>query len=114
MTGVVRKKSKRRLPVAKKRQHEIAKEHISSLFKEQRKRLYSDKRLAQRYTNHIRRIGMKFRLKLPREVKRSYCKHCKTVFIPGKNCRVRLRRKKLIYHCFECKKHTRLPYWKRS
>ncbi|MGM5480807.1 MAG: ribonuclease P protein component 4 [Nanobdellota archaeon] len=110
---MVKKPVKKRYSAIKDRQNKIAKNHVRELYNEQRKQLYSDKKLAQRYSDLIRRISMKFRLKLPREVKHSYCKHCKTVFIPGENCRIRLQGKKVVYYCFECKNYTRLPYWKR-
>ncbi len=92
-----------------KPQERLAQEHISQLSKEYDKARYANKALANRYLQLIRRIAMKFRLRLPREVKHSYCKHCKQAFIPGKNCRVRTRDGKLVYYCYSCKKYTRLP-----
>ncbi|MCF7798349.1 hypothetical protein K9M74_00430 [Candidatus Woesearchaeota archaeon] len=64
---------------------------------------------SERYLYLIRRLGMKFRLSLPRDVKHSYCKHCKTPFLPGKNCRMRTRGGILVFYCFTCKNYTRLP-----
>jgi len=60
-----------------------------------------------RYLFLLRKLAMKLRLRLPREVKHSYCKHCKQPFIPGKNCRVRTRDGKLVYYCMHCKNYTR-------
>ena len=85
-------------------------EHISALFVEMRKTLHKDTALADTYVKHIRRLAMSQRLPLPREIKRSYCKHCYKAFLPGKTCRVRLQGGKLVYYCYTCKNFTRLPY----
>ncbi len=95
----------------KKRQESIVRKHITSLFGLIRGDLSSEG-FAQRYMWLIRRISMKYNYELPREIKHSYCKHCKTLFVPGENCRVRLHRKRVIYTCYSCNKFTRLPYKK--
>ena len=87
-----------------------AMKHISSLFLEMRKQLPQDTALATTYVKHIRRLAMSQRITLPREIKRSYCKHCYQAFLPGKTCRVRLQGGKLVYYCYSCKNFTRLPY----
>lgn len=88
----------------------LALKHISALFVEMRKNLYVDTPLADTYVAHMRRLAMSQRISLPREIKRSYCKHCYKSFSPGKSCRVRLQGKKLVYYCYSCKNYTRLPY----
>ena len=94
----------------KKRQDLIVKRHVSSLFSLLKDNRLVDFSLSSRYLWLIRRISMKYNYKLPREVKHSYCKHCKVLFVPGKNCRVRVHRRRVIYTCYSCKKFTRLPY----
>ncbi|MGM5480039.1 MAG: ribonuclease P protein component 4 [Nanobdellota archaeon] len=86
---------------------------IDELFSLQKKFLFTRPSRSQRYSYLIRRISRKNRVKLPRDIKRSYCKHCKTVFIPGKNYRVRIRKKQVTYYCFSCKKFTRIPFDKK-
>ena len=98
----------------KKRQEAIVSAHIDSLSAQVDEKRYSQPLLAQRYMDLLRRLSRKFKRPLPRQTKKSYCKHCKTVFAPGKNCRVRVHRKKIIYTCFVCKKQTRTPYSKKS
>ena len=88
----------------------LAQEHIRTLHAQLQEQVYADRKLANRYVQLIRRIGMKLRLRLPREIKKSYCKHCYVAFAPGDNCRVRLRRGLLVYYCFSCKKYTRTGY----
>ncbi len=85
-------------------QVKIAKERIKGLF--DLAKTIKNQELANRYIEIARKIAMKFKIKIS-EYKRNFCKHCYALLIPGKNSRVRLYRKKLIYTCFECKKYTR-------
>jgi len=87
---------------AKKERAKVVKSHIDSLFSLVKKNRYSNHASASRYMWLIRRISMKCNHKLEPEVKHSYCKHCKVLFVPGRNCRVRVQRKKVIYSCFGC------------
>ncbi len=60
-----------------------------------------------------RRAAMKVNLRLPKEFKRAFCKHCYHYLLPGKNCRARIRNKIMVYYCKDCKKFTRIPLGKR-
>lgn len=91
---------------------EIVKERIKKLFKEAKKAFRKDKKLANRYVKLARELAMKYRVKLPRELKRKFCKHCYSYLVPGENCRIRTRDNKVIYYCMECKKYMRYPYIK--
>ncbi len=62
--------------------------------------------LADKLVKKARKIGMKINLKLPRELKRKFCKHCNTYFKSG-NYRVRTRNKTVVYYCLTCKKYMR-------
>lgn len=88
----------------------IAQQHISALFALMREKMHTDTTLAQTYSEHIRRIAMSQRIHLDKEIKRSFCKHCYSVLIPGKTSRVRLQSGKVVYYCFTCKNYTRIPY----
>jgi RNase P subunit RPR2 len=59
-----------------------------------------------------RNLAMKHRMRLPREHKRRFCKHCYSYLIPGKNCRVRTQGEHVVYTCQECNKFMRFPYSK--
>ena len=96
----------------KNQARKIAKEHMDNLETQIEKRRFSDQSLTQRYFETIRRISRKFRLPVSREVKRQYCKHCKTFLTPGVNSRVRLRNGKRVLYCYNCKNFTRTPYTK--
>lgn len=99
-------------PKAKKKQEEkiIAKEHIISLFTEADKIFSTRPDLAHRYVHLARTIQMKFKIRMPRELKRKYCKHCYYYIRSGTNGRVRIRDGVLTIYCDNCKKFTRVPF----
>jgi ribonuclease P protein subunit RPR2 len=88
---------------------EVARERIKKLFSEADKVFSKDKKLANRYVNLARKIAMKLNLRMPRGYKRKFCKHCYSYLKPGKNLRVRIKGKKVVYYCLECKKFMRFP-----
>ena len=57
-----------------------------------------------------RKLAMKYKLRLPRDLKRSFCSHCYSFLVPSVNCRVRLQKKRVIYYCLNCRKYMRFPY----
>ena len=95
--------------ISKEKQKEIAKERVIGLFKQAEQVFASDKALANRYVKIARDIAMSVKLKMPRELKRRYCKHCYAYLMPGKNCRVRVHLGKVIISCLDCKKFMRIP-----
>lgn len=62
--------------------------------------------LARRYVEIALRIASKTRLKLPRSIKRSYCRRCFVPLIPGITLTVRLksegRGSRIVYRCLLC------------
>ena len=99
--------------IPKQKQKKLAKNHIKDIFK-----LASDPNTSQedkdQYVKQARKTAMKVRLKVPKEYKRQYCKHCNTYLTPEKNQRVRVRNKKVIILCKSCKKFTRIPITKKK
>ena len=93
---------------------EIAKQRIKILFSEADKIFSKDKKLANRYVDLARRIAMKSNLRIPKEYKRKFCKHCYSYLKPGKNLRIRTKNKKVVYYCLECKKFMRFPLLKKG
>lgn len=90
------------------KQREIAAERVRTLFGEAERIFSTDKVLANRYVHLARKIAMKVKLRLPRELKRKYCKFCYSFLRPGVNSRSRIRKGKVIISCFECKKFMRV------
>ena len=69
--------------------------------------------------SHMRGVSLKSQLRLPVEVKRSFCKRCETLFVPGVNCVQEIRndsrgRSKpwadvLVVRCTTCGTEKRFP-----
>lgn len=92
----------------------IAKERIDTLFKEAALMFKKDPKLSNRYVQLARKISMKYKVKIPPNLKKRFCKHCYAYLVPSKNCRVRLTKHKLVYYCLNCKKYMRFPYKKKN
>ena len=101
-------------PRAKKKQEEktIAKEHLKELFEQADEKFSERPDLAHRYVQLARLTQMKYKLRMPREYKRKYCKHCYRYIRTGVNGRVRIREGVLTVYCEHCKKYTRTPFKK--
>lgn len=91
----------------------IAKERIEILFKEAEESSKSRMQDSHRAVKRAREIGMKFRVRLPKEFKRKMCKECHHYLIPGKNCTIRLSQKRashIVITCKDCGSVYRIPY----
>lgn len=100
--------------LSKRKQRLIAQERIETLFSEAEKAFSQNPSLSHRYVTLARKIAMKVKLKMPRKLKRKFCKHCYKFLKPGVNCRIRTRNGKVVISCFECKKFTRIPFGKKQ
>lgn len=92
---------------------EIAKERIAELIKQAELMFKKDSKLSDRYVELARKISMKYKVRIPRELKRKFCKHCYKYLMPSVNSRVRLTQRKVVYYCYNCKKYMRFPYYKK-
>ena len=88
-------------------QVKIAKERIRVLFDQAKEVYKEDPKLSDRYVELARKIAMKFKVRIPSDLKRLFCKHCYCYLVPSKNCRVRLQKGKVVYYCLNCKKYMR-------
>ncbi len=95
-----------------KKHKDIARERIQILFKEAKDVFKKNPKLADRYVYLARKIAMKYKIRIPPELKRKFCKHCYSYLVPSVNCRVRVQRGKVVYYCMKCKKFARYPYIK--
>ena len=84
-----------------------AMQKIETLFSEARMQFSKNPNLSDKYVSLARKIVMKYRIKMPRELKRKFCKHCYSYLVPNKNCRVRIHKSRVIYFCNNCKKFMR-------
>ena len=85
----------------------IAQERIKILFEEAEKIFEKSPKLANRYIELARKIAMKVNLRLPRNLKRKFCKHCYSYLVPGKTSRTRIHKSRVTIYCFTCKKYMR-------
>ena len=88
---------------------ETALERVQVLFKQAQEVFSRNKNLANRYVVLARKIAMKVKMRMPRDIKHRYCKHCYSFLVPGVNARIRTRQGKVVISCFECKKFMRIP-----
>lgn len=88
----------------------IALQRIHALFAEAEKAFASHPERSHRYAQLISKLSTRYKVKIPREYKRRICKECKSFLMPGKNCVVRTRKGRVVYHCLECGRITRYPY----
>lgn len=75
--------------------------------------------LPRQYVSHMRGVSLKSQLRLPIDVKRSFCKRCDLLLVPGINCAHEIRneskgRKKpwadvLVIRCNACETEKRFP-----
>ena len=87
----------------------IASNRITKLFKEAEKAFDKNPKLANRYVDIARRIGMKVNVRIPRLLKRRFCKHCYHYLKNGVNGRVRIHKSRVVIYCKDCKKYSRIP-----
>ena len=92
----------------------IAVDMVKGLFRQADSMFNKDKTLANTYVKMGLKIARKYKLKLPRDIKRRYCKHCHSFLRIGVNCRVRIGEKNVIYSCLECRNFMRFPHKKPS
>ena len=66
---------------------------------------------SRRYVKLARKLGTRFRMRLPKEFKAKFCKKCSCYWIPGFNVKVRLKpmEARAIYAC-ECGAKRGFPY----
>lgn len=79
---------------------------IRNLFRLAEEVARDDEELSRRYVLMARRIVMRARVRLPRELRFRCCHRCGVFFRPGVNSRVRLRRRgrasSLVVTCLVC------------
>tara|TARA_B100000315_G_C14243290_1_gene436305 strand:- start:303 stop:614 length:312 start_codon:yes stop_codon:yes gene_type:complete len=101
---------KKKFKGTKGQQKKLALAEISGIF-DQAKAVFGEKpELAHKYAKKARRIALKYKIKLPLNLKRRICKNCHSYLVSGKNLRVRTRKGNVVYYCLECKKFMRVGY----
>lgn len=81
---------------------QIAKERIEILMGQALKTIKNNPKLAQRYVELARRIGMRYRVRIQKKWKMFICRRCKKLIIPGVTCRIRIQRKREPHVTLTC------------
>lgn len=90
---------------------QIAKQRMHILFQQAEDVYRTNPKLASRYIEVARKIGMAAKIRLPTEYKRRICRKCDALLVPGNNCRVRIKQRRephLVTTCLVCGNQTRM------
>jgi len=89
----------------------VVNERIGILFAFAEKEARDNPERAKRYVALARKLGTRFRLRLPKGLKAKFCRKCGAYWIPGRNVTVRLKPSegRAIYAC-KCGAKRGLPY----
>ena len=90
----------------------IGYERIEILFNEANNVFKKDHDLAKKYVRLARKIAMRLKLRLPKEIKRKFCKKCNSYLKSGVNCKIRTKDKMIVCKCFNCGNIMRIPFTK--
>lgn len=89
----------------------IARERIRILFAEaEQAALEGRLDRADRYVELARRIGMRYQVPIPRELKPFVCRRCGAYLLPGETSRVRTRGTAVATTCLRCGHVRRVPF----
>lgn len=93
----------------KSRVRKLAVERIERLFElaEEEHALHPER--SDRYVEIARRVSTRVRIRMPKEYKRMFCKHCGCYLTPSTK-RVRLSDGVLTVTCTRCGRQMRYPY----
>jgi ribonuclease P protein subunit RPR2 len=94
----------------KKAQKELALKEVNEILSKAKEVFDTKPGLAHKYAKKARRIALKYKIRLPANLKRKICKNCYSYLVPGKNLRVRTRKGHVVLYCLECKNFIRVRY----
>ncbi|HID16973.1 TPA: hypothetical protein EYP26_01615 [Candidatus Bathyarchaeota archaeon] len=91
---------------------EIARERMAILFNLAKATFKLDPTLSRRYIQLMKKVGMRAKVRIPKEWKLLICKECGNLLVPGKSCRVRVRSEggtRSVITCLNCGSLKRIP-----
>lgn len=100
-----------------KSKEKIALERVESLIELASSTFEKRPELAHKYIELAWKIKTSYNLKLPKFLKRKFCRKCRTLWVPGRTCRVRIRSSRpphIAITCLECGRVKRIPYKNRK
>lgn len=88
----------------------IAQERMEYLFGLARSEFSSNPERSARYVSLARKIGMRHRVRIPAELKRSFCRNCGSLLVQGNNSRTRSKNGYIVITCLNCGSVKRFPF----
>lgn len=101
-----------RIKASAKRKKEIADENIAHYFEQAKQRYATAPDLAHRYMAMARKMALRFRVRIPSDLRWRVCNKCCHYLVPAKNARVRVDKGMRIILCKDCKSISRFRYKK--
>lgn len=89
---------------------DLAMERIQRLFELAESEYSLNPERSNEYISLARKIGMRYLVRFPRELKVRFCKSCGAYLVPGDNCRIRLKGRYMVITCLKCENIKRYPY----
>lgn len=89
---------------------DLATERIQRLFELADVEYSSNPTRSNEYISLARKIGMRYLVRFPRELKVRFCKSCGSYLVPGGNCRIRLKGRYMTVTCLKCGNVRRYIY----
>jgi ribonuclease P protein subunit RPR2 len=89
---------------------DMALQRIDRLFELAHDEFKNHPERSNRYVQLAKLIGMRYRIRLPAEMKNRICKHCHFYLVDGSNARTRLQGTHIATTCNNCGKQMRRPY----
>ncbi|MFH7882465.1 MAG: ribonuclease P, partial [Candidatus Aenigmatarchaeota archaeon] len=59
-----------------------------------------------------RKIGLRYNIRFPKDLKRKFCKNCNSLLIPGFSSKIKIKNKVLEIKCLNCDKIYQYPFKK--
>jgi ribonuclease P protein subunit RPR2 len=93
-------------------QKELVLERIRILFEQAEKSFRGHSERSKRYVEMALKLSTRYNVRLSPDIKRRFCKSCKSLLVPGVNSRVRTSPSQgaVIITCKECGHVARHPY----
>jgi ribonuclease P protein subunit RPR2 len=109
---VASKKPSRKPSIKPTWQKDLVKDRIEILFKQAGESFKKHPERSRRYIEMALKLSTRYNVRLSPEMKRKFCKSCKSLLIPDLSSRTRTSpsQKALIITCQECGHITRHPY----
>lgn len=80
----------------------IALERIYRLFELAEESFAKHPERSRRYVELARKIGMRYNVRIPSELKKKFCKRCGSFLHAGKNAKIRISKAIIKVTCLEC------------